>query len=196
MSGSALAPVAAGIAEAAREQQQHLASVRAELAGPRASARMLAGLPAVGLALGAALGGGPGAAAADHTGWPRVPVGRRPAGAGRAALDGRAGGSRRARRVRPDGAGGLAIGVACLAGSGWLSMSPSAAVGTVRRRLSRVAVPAGGAAEHRDPGAVGCATGRGPTTCRCSRICSPRRSEPGAASVSRWPRCAAPSPGS
>ena len=59
MSGSALAPVAAGIAEAAREQQQHLASVRAELAGPRASARMLAGLPAVGLALGAALGADP-----------------------------------------------------------------------------------------------------------------------------------------
>ncbi len=57
--GLSLAPVTGRIAAAARDQAEHRLAVRAELAGSRASVRMLAALPAVGLALGAALGADP-----------------------------------------------------------------------------------------------------------------------------------------
>ncbi len=57
--GAPLAPVAGRIAAAARDRLQHCSAVRAELAGPRASARLLAMLPVFGLGLGAALGADP-----------------------------------------------------------------------------------------------------------------------------------------
>jgi tight adherence protein B len=57
--GVPLAPAATQIAVAARDQLRHVAAIRAELAGPRTSARMLALLPVVGLALGSALGADP-----------------------------------------------------------------------------------------------------------------------------------------
>ena len=57
--GAPLAPVAHRIADAARDRLQHRRAVRAEMAGPRASARLLAMLPLFGVGLGAALGADP-----------------------------------------------------------------------------------------------------------------------------------------
>ena len=57
--GAPLAPVAERLANALREQLAHDRAVQAELAGARASARLLGALPLVGLAMGEALGAGP-----------------------------------------------------------------------------------------------------------------------------------------
>ena len=58
-SGAALGPVTARLADAVRADARHRRSVDAELAGVRASARLLAGLPMVGLLLGELLGASP-----------------------------------------------------------------------------------------------------------------------------------------
>ena len=57
--GSSLASAVDLIAEGARAQHAHVLAVEAELAGPRASAAMLAALPLAGLALAAGLGARP-----------------------------------------------------------------------------------------------------------------------------------------
>jgi tight adherence protein B len=57
--GAALGPVVARLAEAARADARHRRAVDAELAAVRASTRLLAALPAVGLLLGTVLGAAP-----------------------------------------------------------------------------------------------------------------------------------------
>jgi tight adherence protein B len=57
--GAPLAPAAARLASTCRGQAEALRELRAALAGPRASARILAGLPVLGLLLGQAMGGHP-----------------------------------------------------------------------------------------------------------------------------------------
>lgn len=57
--GGMLATVIEGLAEALRDQQSHREEIALELAGPRATARLLAGLPILGLGMAAALGGRP-----------------------------------------------------------------------------------------------------------------------------------------
>jgi tight adherence protein B len=57
--GLRLAPVAVRLADVARAQATRRAEVRAALAGPRASGRLLAALPVVGVALAGAVGGSP-----------------------------------------------------------------------------------------------------------------------------------------
>jgi tight adherence protein B len=58
-SGAPLAPAVAGLADALRDDEQVRREVGAQLAGPRATAVLLALLPAFGLLLGGALGGRP-----------------------------------------------------------------------------------------------------------------------------------------
>ncbi|MDQ1720891.1 MAG: tight adherence protein, partial [Pseudonocardiales bacterium] len=59
-SGAPLGPLLAGVrADLAADQRTHRA-VRTVLAGPRSSALLLAGLPLIGLAMGAAMGAQPG----------------------------------------------------------------------------------------------------------------------------------------
>ena len=58
-SGSGMGPVVERVASAARAEADHRRQVSAELAAPRATARLLALLPLLGLALGAALGADP-----------------------------------------------------------------------------------------------------------------------------------------
>lgn len=58
-SGAALAPVVDRLARVAEGDEAHHAEIRAALAGPRASGRLLAGLPLAGLGLSAVLGGSP-----------------------------------------------------------------------------------------------------------------------------------------
>jgi tight adherence protein B len=57
--GGMLAAVIEGLAEALRDQQSHREEIALQLAGPRATARLLAGLPVLGLGLAAALGARP-----------------------------------------------------------------------------------------------------------------------------------------
>ncbi|HEX6471448.1 MAG TPA: type II secretion system F family protein [Streptosporangiaceae bacterium] len=57
--GGMFGDVVAGLAAALRDEEAHRAEVAAQLAGPRATARLLAGLPLLGLAMGAALGARP-----------------------------------------------------------------------------------------------------------------------------------------
>ena len=57
--GSGLAAAVDRLEEAQRDAQARRRAVRAELAGPRATARLLAGLPLLGIALAAALGASP-----------------------------------------------------------------------------------------------------------------------------------------
>src|SRR5205823_14584249 len=57
--GAPLAAVVEQAEGAARAQRKHHRQVAALLAGPRATAALLAGLPTVGLALGTAMGGRP-----------------------------------------------------------------------------------------------------------------------------------------
>lgn len=57
--GGMFGAVVAGLAAALRDEQAHRAEVAAQLAGPRATARLLAMLPLLGLAMGAALGARP-----------------------------------------------------------------------------------------------------------------------------------------
>jgi tight adherence protein B len=57
--GGTLASVIDGLAEALRDEQSHREEVALQLAGPRATARLLAGLPILGLAMAAALGAHP-----------------------------------------------------------------------------------------------------------------------------------------
>jgi tight adherence protein B len=57
--GGMFGGVVDGLAAALRDEQAHRAEVAAQLAGPRATARLLATLPLLGLALGAALGARP-----------------------------------------------------------------------------------------------------------------------------------------
>lgn len=57
--GSGLARAVERLEEAERDLQARRRAVRAELAGPRATARLLAGLPVLGVALAAALGASP-----------------------------------------------------------------------------------------------------------------------------------------
>jgi tight adherence protein B len=57
--GGMLASVIEGLAEALRDEQSHREDIALQLAGPRATARLLAGLPALGLAMAAALGARP-----------------------------------------------------------------------------------------------------------------------------------------
>jgi tight adherence protein B len=64
-SGGALAPATGRLAESLREEEQIRRQVAAELAAPRATAVLLAGLPAVGLMMGAALGANPAAILLD-----------------------------------------------------------------------------------------------------------------------------------
>ncbi|GII81223.1 hypothetical protein Sru01_62050 [Sphaerisporangium rufum] len=54
--GGGLAAMVEQVGLSLREQEEHRAEVRAQLAGPRSTARLLAVLPLLGLALGAALG--------------------------------------------------------------------------------------------------------------------------------------------
>ncbi len=54
--GAGLAAVVERVGSALRTAQAHRQDVAAQLAGPRATARMLAALPALGLLMGAALG--------------------------------------------------------------------------------------------------------------------------------------------
>lgn len=54
--GGALVSVIEGLGEALRDEQAHRDEVALQLAGPRASARLLAGLPLLGLAMAAAIG--------------------------------------------------------------------------------------------------------------------------------------------
>jgi tight adherence protein B len=57
--GGMFGGVVADLAAALRDEQSHRAEVTAQLAGPRATARLLAMLPLLGLAMGAALGARP-----------------------------------------------------------------------------------------------------------------------------------------
>jgi tight adherence protein B len=57
--GAALGPVAASLGDAVRAELRHRRSVDAELAGVRASGRLLGALPVFGLMLGTVLGAGP-----------------------------------------------------------------------------------------------------------------------------------------
>jgi tight adherence protein B len=57
--GSSLADAVDRIAAAARAEQRHAAEVSAQLAGPRATARLLTGLPVVGILMGSVLGARP-----------------------------------------------------------------------------------------------------------------------------------------
>lgn len=57
--GGMFGGVVADLAAALRDEQAHRAEVTAQLAGPRATARLLAMLPLLGLAMGAALGARP-----------------------------------------------------------------------------------------------------------------------------------------
>ena len=57
--GGMFGGVIADLASALRDEQAHRAEVTAQLAGPRATARLLAMLPVLGLSLGAALGARP-----------------------------------------------------------------------------------------------------------------------------------------
>lgn len=59
LSGAALADVIDRVADAARAEQRGLAALHAELAGPRATAVLLAVLPVVGLGMAAAAGARP-----------------------------------------------------------------------------------------------------------------------------------------
>jgi tight adherence protein B len=54
-----LASVIEGLAEALRDEQSHRDDIALQLAGPRATARLLAGLPILGLGMAAALGAKP-----------------------------------------------------------------------------------------------------------------------------------------
>lgn len=57
--GGMLASVIEGLAEALRDEQSHRDDIALQLAGPRATARLLAGLPILGLGMAAALGAKP-----------------------------------------------------------------------------------------------------------------------------------------
>jgi tight adherence protein B len=57
--GAMFGGVVADLASALRDEEAHRAEVTAQLAGPRATARLLAMLPLLGLAMGAALGAHP-----------------------------------------------------------------------------------------------------------------------------------------
>jgi len=57
--GGMLAAVIEGLAEALRDEQSHRDDIALQLAGPRATARLLAGLPVLGLGMAAALGANP-----------------------------------------------------------------------------------------------------------------------------------------
>jgi tight adherence protein B len=57
--GGMLASVIEGLAEALRDEQSHREDIALQLAGPRATARLLAALPALGLAMAAVLGADP-----------------------------------------------------------------------------------------------------------------------------------------
>lgn len=57
--GGMLASVIEGLAEALRDEQSHREDIALQLSGPRATARLLAVLPALGLAMAAALGARP-----------------------------------------------------------------------------------------------------------------------------------------
>jgi tight adherence protein B len=57
--GGTFAVVVDGLAAALRDEEAHRADLAAQLAGPRATARLLAGLPLLGLAMAAALGARP-----------------------------------------------------------------------------------------------------------------------------------------
>jgi len=57
--GGALASVIQSLSDALREEEVHRREVAAQLAGPRATARLLAGLPLLGLGMAAALGARP-----------------------------------------------------------------------------------------------------------------------------------------
>ncbi len=57
--GGLLADVIEGLADALRDEQVHRDDVALQLAGPRATARMLAGLPVVGLLMAMAMGAHP-----------------------------------------------------------------------------------------------------------------------------------------
>ncbi|MFL5912185.1 MAG: type II secretion system F family protein [Gaiellaceae bacterium] len=57
--GGMLADVIEGLADALRDEQSHREDVTLQLAGPRATARLLAGLPLLGLGMAAALGARP-----------------------------------------------------------------------------------------------------------------------------------------
>jgi tight adherence protein B len=57
--GGTLAAVIEGLADALRDEQSHREDVALQLAGPRATARLLAGLPLLGLAMAVALGARP-----------------------------------------------------------------------------------------------------------------------------------------
>jgi tight adherence protein B len=57
--GAMFGGVVAGLATVLRDEESHRAEVAAQLAGPRATARLLAVLPLLGLAMGAALGARP-----------------------------------------------------------------------------------------------------------------------------------------
>jgi tight adherence protein B len=54
--GGALASVIESLADALRDEEAHRQEIAAQLAGPRATARLLAGLPLLGLGMAAALG--------------------------------------------------------------------------------------------------------------------------------------------
>ncbi|MBC6456317.1 type II secretion system F family protein [Actinomadura sp. HBU206391] len=57
--GGALASAIQSLADALRDEEAHRREVTAQLAGPRATARLLAGLPLLGLGMAAALGARP-----------------------------------------------------------------------------------------------------------------------------------------
>jgi tight adherence protein B len=57
--GGMFASVVEGLAEALRDEQTHREDITLQLAGPRATARLLAGLPVLGLGMAAALGAKP-----------------------------------------------------------------------------------------------------------------------------------------
>jgi tight adherence protein B len=57
--GGMLAAVIEGLADALRDEDAHREHIALQLAGPRATARLLAGLPLLGLAMAAALGAHP-----------------------------------------------------------------------------------------------------------------------------------------
>lgn len=57
--GGTLVSVIEGVAEALRDEQSHREDIALQLAGPRATARLLAGLPLLGMGMAAALGARP-----------------------------------------------------------------------------------------------------------------------------------------
>lgn len=57
--GGTFAPVLDGLASALRDEEAQREEIASQLAGPRATARLLAGLPVLGLAMAAALGADP-----------------------------------------------------------------------------------------------------------------------------------------